>query len=99
MTHDQKCKNKKCKENGWEKLKVVDVEYIGLTQDEVKLLEKSIDEPRYLVDGFGELIKEETIETNVTDSNGVNPNNDNSHKLTQFLRRSRLSKRASDIHS
>ena len=33
LTHDQKCKNKKCKENGLNELKVVDVEYIGLTQE------------------------------------------------------------------
>ena len=35
LSHDQKCKNKKCKENGWNKLKVVDVEYIGCTEDEI----------------------------------------------------------------
>ena len=35
LTHDQKCKNQKCKENGWDKLKFVDTEYIGLTPEEI----------------------------------------------------------------
>ena len=28
LRHEEKCENQKCKENGWNKLKVVDVEYI-----------------------------------------------------------------------
>ena len=28
LTHDQKCENQKCKENGLDQLKVVDVEYV-----------------------------------------------------------------------
>ena len=31
LTHDQKCENETCKENGLNTLKVVDVEYIGIT--------------------------------------------------------------------
>ena len=40
LKHEEKCENQKCKEQGWDKLKVIDVEYIGLTDDEVKELEK-----------------------------------------------------------
>ena len=40
LTHDRKCENEKCKENRWNELKVVDVEYIGFTEDEVKKLKK-----------------------------------------------------------
>ena len=28
LKHEENCENEKCKENGWDKLKVVDVEYI-----------------------------------------------------------------------
>ena len=38
LTHGQKCENETCKENGWNKLIVVDVEYIGLTHDEIESL-------------------------------------------------------------
>ena len=27
--HHETCENQECKENGWDKLKVIDVEYIG----------------------------------------------------------------------
>ena len=37
----ENCKNQNCIENGWSKLKVVDVEYIGLTQDEAHLSSSS----------------------------------------------------------
>ena len=33
LTHEKKCKNQQCKENGSDKLKVVDVEYIGLKDE------------------------------------------------------------------
>ncbi len=33
LTHDQNCENQKCKENGLDKLKVVDVECVGLNQE------------------------------------------------------------------
>ena len=36
LTHDQQCENRKCKQYGWNELKVVDVEYIGCTADKVK---------------------------------------------------------------
>ena len=35
LRHDKRCTNKECKENGWDKLKVVDVEYIGLTEGDL----------------------------------------------------------------
>ena len=38
LIHDQKCENQECKENGWDKWKVVDVEYIGFTHDEIESL-------------------------------------------------------------
>ena len=41
LKHEETCKNRECKENGWNKLKVVDVEYVGLTHDEVKELENA----------------------------------------------------------
>ena len=31
--HEETCTNPKCEENGWNTLKVVDLECIGLTQD------------------------------------------------------------------
>ena len=43
LRHEEKCKNSKCKEKGWNKLKVVDVEYLGDTDDEVNKLENAID--------------------------------------------------------
>ena len=36
LTHEEKCKHQNCKENGLDKLKVVDVEYIGFSDNEVK---------------------------------------------------------------
>ena len=39
LTHERKCENQKCKEKGWSTLKVIDVEYIGLTDDEVQTFE------------------------------------------------------------
>ena len=41
--HEEKCKNETCKEKGWNKLKVADIEYFGFTDDEVKELENSSD--------------------------------------------------------
>ena len=41
MTHDQKCENQTCKDNGLDKLKVVEVEYFGLDKNEVKTLKNS----------------------------------------------------------
>ena len=38
LVHDQKCKNQKCKENGLDKLKVVEVEYIGRMEEEIQNL-------------------------------------------------------------
>ena len=41
LRHDRKCENQRCKENGLTKLKVVDVEYVGLTPSGVKKVELS----------------------------------------------------------
>ena len=46
LRHEEKCKNQNCKENGWNELKIIDVEYIGITDDEVTRFENFIyDEP------------------------------------------------------
>ena len=34
LRHEEKCENSKCKENEWDTLKVIEVEYFGLTQDD-----------------------------------------------------------------
>ena len=43
LTHGQKCENERCKENGLDQLKVVDVEFIGFTEDEVRKLKNEPD--------------------------------------------------------
>ena len=43
MIHDQKCENETCKENELDKWKVVDVEYIGFTEDERRKLKNEPD--------------------------------------------------------
>ena len=35
LKHEENCENEKCKENGWDKLKVINVEYIGAPHDGV----------------------------------------------------------------
>ena len=35
LKHEVTCDNQTCKQNGWDKMKVIDVEYIGLTDADV----------------------------------------------------------------
>ena len=71
LRHEEKCENKSCKDNELDKLKVVDVEYFGLNDDEVKKFENSYESER---DFFRRVILSKNH-----NSNSANHDNDNSH--------------------
>ena len=43
LKHEEKCNNETCKVKGWDKLKVIEVEYIGFAVDDEKKNEESVD--------------------------------------------------------
>ena len=80
LRHEEKCENSKCKENGWDKLKVIEVEYIGLTEEEVNILQGDPDKLKvvdveYIEDTVKYNILTETTSL-MPQSRNENPDND-----------------------
>ena len=61
LKHEEKCNNETCKVNGWDKLKVIEVEYIGFTVDEENTNE-------------GSVASYESYDPSANDQNGDNDN-------------------------